>query len=165
MVSHDAHRVTPFGYPRITGCVLLPTAFRSLPRPSSPDGSKASTHGPSFLLDHITSRHFSLSSFFLPFSSNHLKPVKDHTLTCRHHRSLKTPAVSAHRFTLSLFSAFTRAPEAARLRRLEVWGFEPQPYGLQSHRSGQLSYTPPSLPTFSPARGHTVKAPPSGSAA
>ena len=25
---------------------------------------------------------------------------------------------------------------------MEVWGFEPQTYGLQSHRSGQLSYTP-----------------------
>ncbi len=27
--------VTPFGYPRISGCVLLPAASRSLPRPSS----------------------------------------------------------------------------------------------------------------------------------
>ena len=25
---------------------------------------------------------------------------------------------------------------------VEVWGFEPQTYGLQSHRSSQLSYTP-----------------------
>ena len=25
---------------------------------------------------------------------------------------------------------------------MEVWGFEPQTYGLQSHRSSQLSYTP-----------------------
>ena len=32
-------RVTPFGYLRISGCVLLPAAFRSLPRPSSPDSS------------------------------------------------------------------------------------------------------------------------------
>ena len=28
--------VAPFGYPRITDCVHLPAAFRSLPRPSSP---------------------------------------------------------------------------------------------------------------------------------
>ena len=27
---------TPFGYPQIKGCVLLPGAYRSLPRPSSP---------------------------------------------------------------------------------------------------------------------------------
>ena len=46
-------RVTPFGNPRITGCVLLPEAFRSLPRPSSPDSSKASTVNP-YSLDHIS---------------------------------------------------------------------------------------------------------------
>jgi hypothetical protein len=28
--------VPPFGHRRITGCVLLPVAYRSLPRPSSP---------------------------------------------------------------------------------------------------------------------------------
>lgn len=28
--------VPPFGNPRIAGCVLLPVAYRSLPRPSSP---------------------------------------------------------------------------------------------------------------------------------
>ena len=51
--DRDLHgRVTPFGYPRIIGCVLLPEAFRSLPRPSSSDSSKASTVDP-FSLDHI----------------------------------------------------------------------------------------------------------------
>ena len=44
--------VTPFGYPRINGCLLLTEAFRSLPRPSSPDSSKASTMDP-YSLDHI----------------------------------------------------------------------------------------------------------------
>ena len=29
---------------------------------------------------------------------------------------------------------------------MEVWGFEPQTYGLQSHRSSQLSYTPDIYP-------------------
>ena len=46
-------RVTPFGHPRISGCLLLPVAFRSLPRPSSPDSSKASPAN-SYSLDHIT---------------------------------------------------------------------------------------------------------------
>ena len=46
-------RVTPFGHPRISGCLLLPVAFRSLPRPSSPDSSKASPANSSSL-DHIT---------------------------------------------------------------------------------------------------------------
>jgi hypothetical protein len=36
VTGHDTRRVAPFGHPWITGCVLLPTAYRSLPRPSSP---------------------------------------------------------------------------------------------------------------------------------
>ena len=32
----SACRVAPFGHPRITTCLRFPTAFRSLPRPSSP---------------------------------------------------------------------------------------------------------------------------------
>ena len=34
-------RVSPFGYPRIAECLLLPVAFRSLLRPSSAPGAKA----------------------------------------------------------------------------------------------------------------------------
>ena len=37
-----ACRVAPFGNPRIEGCLHLPAAYRSLPRPSSPYGAKAS---------------------------------------------------------------------------------------------------------------------------
>ena len=40
--------VTPFGNRRISGCVLLPVAFRSLPRPSSPRYAKASAVNPLF---------------------------------------------------------------------------------------------------------------------
>ena len=58
-------RVTPFGNPRITGYVLLPAAFRSLSRPSSPAGSKASAMD-LYSLDHIT---------FLPPESC-LKPLQ-----------------------------------------------------------------------------------------
>src|SRR5690606_2588542 len=36
MTTHDGRRVSPFGHHRITACVRLPGAFRSLPRPSSP---------------------------------------------------------------------------------------------------------------------------------
>ncbi len=39
-------RVAPFGYPRIKACSQLPMAFRSVPRPSSPLGAKASTKCP-----------------------------------------------------------------------------------------------------------------------
>ena len=39
----SASRVSPFGHPRIKGRSRLPAAFRSLPRPSSPPGAKASS--------------------------------------------------------------------------------------------------------------------------
>ena len=41
-------RVSPFGYLRISGYVLLPEAFRSLSRPSSALSAKASTLRPSY---------------------------------------------------------------------------------------------------------------------
>ena len=45
-----AGRVSPFGHPRITGRSRLPAAFRSLPRPSSPPGAKASPVRPLVLV-------------------------------------------------------------------------------------------------------------------
>src|SRR3954466_13845904 len=39
--------VAPFGHPRINAGSRLPVAFRSVPRPSSPPGAKASTECPS----------------------------------------------------------------------------------------------------------------------
>ncbi len=44
--------VAPFGYPRINACSRLPMAFRSVPRPSSPPGAKASTECPYRARDH-----------------------------------------------------------------------------------------------------------------
>ena len=44
--AHDGAWVSPFGHPRIKGCLHLPEAYRSLPRPSSPAGAKASTVRP-----------------------------------------------------------------------------------------------------------------------
>ena len=41
MHGHDSVRVSPFRYPRIKVCLLLPAAFRSLPRLSSAPGAKA----------------------------------------------------------------------------------------------------------------------------
>ena len=41
-------RVAPFGHQRIIGRLHLPVAFRSLPRPSSPPGAKASPIRPYF---------------------------------------------------------------------------------------------------------------------
>ena len=43
VMRHDPHRVAPFGNPRVTACLQLTGAYRSLPRPSSPADAKAST--------------------------------------------------------------------------------------------------------------------------
>ena len=43
------YRVAPFGNPRINGYLLLPVAYRSLSRPSSPPRAKASAMRPSLL--------------------------------------------------------------------------------------------------------------------
>ena len=48
--------VSPFGHPRINACSQLPAAFRSVPRPSSPPGAKASTECPSHARYHTPSR-------------------------------------------------------------------------------------------------------------
>ena len=45
-VRYPCGWVAPFGYPRINACSRLPVAFRSVPRPSSPPGAKASTECP-----------------------------------------------------------------------------------------------------------------------
>ena len=44
MLAHAG--VPPFGDLRIKACVPLPEAYRSLPRPSSPDDAKAFTKCP-----------------------------------------------------------------------------------------------------------------------
>ena len=46
-------RVSPFGHPRIKGRSRLPAAYRSLPRPSSPPGAKASPVRPMVLVAYL----------------------------------------------------------------------------------------------------------------
>ena len=46
IAGHDSSGVAPFGNPRIKACLPLPEAYRSLPRPSSALGAKASTVNP-----------------------------------------------------------------------------------------------------------------------
>ena len=50
VTAHYGGRVPPFGNPRIKACLPLPEAYRSLPRPSSPTGAKASIVCP-YVLD------------------------------------------------------------------------------------------------------------------
>ena len=48
-MASTAMRVTPLGNPRIKRCLLFPEAYRSLPRPSSLPGAKASALRPCYL--------------------------------------------------------------------------------------------------------------------
>ena len=43
VLRYEPERVSPFGHPRINACTRLPEAYRSVPRPSSALGAKAST--------------------------------------------------------------------------------------------------------------------------
>ena len=171
MTHHNARRVTPFGHPRITGCLLLPAAFRSLPRPSSPDSSEASTMDP-YSLDHIFHvyrfRLFSVSqtllffrplqSFFLFASYSHIrfsdafflrflsKLLPDLTSIPRFlPERVRAPiAVSTSLAPLCAYTSVCKRSTRLDVTRslLEARGFEPLTCGLQSHRSSQLSYAP-----------------------
>jgi hypothetical protein len=57
VAEHYPGWVSPFGNLRIIACVPLPEAYRSLPRPSSPSGAKASTMCPYILDQKITFGH------------------------------------------------------------------------------------------------------------
>ena len=54
-------RVAPLGNHRFNGCLLLLDAYRSLPRPSSPSGTKVSTDHS----DVAWSYHYKLSTQFV----------------------------------------------------------------------------------------------------
>ena len=60
--------VPPFGNPRIIDCLHLPGAYRSLPRPSSPDSAKAFTARPYTLGKHhlFTDSNISVYELYHP---------------------------------------------------------------------------------------------------
>ena len=59
--SPSDYWVVPFGNPRIKGYLLLPQAYRSLSRPSSPPRAKASTRRPNLLSPFNTNTyHYAL---------------------------------------------------------------------------------------------------------
>ena len=71
--------VSPFGRPWIKACSQLPMAFRSVPRPSSPPGAKASTECP----------------FVVQFSSPHAKPLNT-VSHATHHKQEPSIRFSSH---------------------------------------------------------------------
>ena len=165
-----ALRVTPFGHPRISGCLLLLVAYRSLPRPSSPSSSKASAVDPCPLA--ISPISPSLCPMPLekdPVRSAAASEVRGRKPAHRCQRPVVTrrqrfAAQRRHRLSFSSRAASSprwrgNDPDVAPFRiglgrvgsgrirpvesvPVEVWGLEPQTYGLQSHRSSHLSYTP-----------------------
>ena len=94
--AHYGRWVSPFGHLRINVCLQLPAAFRSLPRPSSASGAKASTLC-SLLLDHTTiSRHgFILDISLLPYAVFKVRSAA---------YSLRPPTLPRSSFACSLFN-------------------------------------------------------------
>jgi hypothetical protein len=78
--AQDLHKggVSPFGHPRINDRSHLPAAFRSVPRPSSPLGAKASTERPS--LTH----HHAQPSARTQYQTAHIPPGQNTTASITH---------------------------------------------------------------------------------
>lgn len=128
--------------------MLLPVAFRSLPRPSSPDSSKASPANSSSL-DHITPTSSSQRSIKLGISTPQTALARAPPASSTFFSVPFSVEPTTFLRTVSSVRCCQRPCKAHGAKRrgrylmvLEVWGFEPQTYGLQSHRSSHLSYTP-----------------------
>jgi hypothetical protein len=84
--------VSPFGYPWIKGCSPLPMAFRSVPRPSSPPGAKASTECP-FVVQLSSPRVNALNTHQALPTIN-----RNHPSDCCAHLHFQTPPLGTARF-------------------------------------------------------------------
>ena len=139
-------QVTPFGHPRIIACLQLPEVFRSLPRPSSPVGTKAFTVRP-YLLHHIAKVFY--------HSYNTTKPFRDllyclFILVCMFlcccsccystTHLLESDCFSAIVFFATQMSIFVFLPISNFL--VGLTGLEPVTPRLSSACSNQLSYRP-----------------------
>ena len=91
-------RVSPFGNPRIKACSQLPTAYRSVPRPSSPLGAKASTRCPCQTLDRFSHKPIQTRPKHPPKPKG-LKPIQeqspDETMTAVKSLAFLSPAIQA----------------------------------------------------------------------
>ena len=91
-------RVSPFGNPRIKACSQLPTAYRSVPRPSSPLGAKASTRCPCQTLDRFSHKPIQTRPKHPPKPEGQ-KPIQeqspDETMTAVKSLAFLSPAIQA----------------------------------------------------------------------
>ena len=82
VVGGKTYWIAPFGNPRIKVYLPLPEAYRSLSRPSSPDGAKASVVRPYTLSRKILKSNLKPSrSVYVAFSSQKHSIVKDQKFT------------------------------------------------------------------------------------
>ena len=89
VTGHYPRRVPPFGDPCFIARLRLHTAYRSLPRPSSASGAKASTIRP-YYLDGIGSR-YAVFKDQTPRSRGRIKKrVAVHTTLAPEPKALKT---------------------------------------------------------------------------
>ena len=116
-----AGRVSPFGHPRIKGRSRLPAAFRSLPRPSSPPGAKASPVRLTVLVAYRA-----CPAALAAAGSEYPRSLFLSLIVF----SFVFPSILSKNLVLGL--SFTSD-------RVESKGFEPLTPGLQSRCSGQLS--------------------------
>ena len=145
-----ACRVSPFGHPRIKGRSRLPAAFRSLPRPSSPPGAKASPVRPPVLVAHrrLSRRprgHGTIEYSSLLLVSRFLFQVLFACHFARPHALACAPATDFAfvSFLPSCQRAFPQrasaSPPPSLAGRVENKGVEPLTPSLQSWCSSQLS--------------------------
>src|SRR5689334_12679289 len=92
--------VAPFGHPRINACSRLPMAFRSVPRPSSPPGAKASTECPSH------TRYTSISRS--RWTHHAQKPSSDDSRQGPGFRDQTTPATRPLNHETTIISSHTK---------------------------------------------------------
>lgn len=130
--------VSPFGHPRINDRSHLPAAFRSVPRPSSPLGAKASTER-SYRAQHTTQARTQDQAPHTSISGSHLCPA---TQTLTSNQPIRfTCQTACHRpnprsrdRSGQQPSRWGSAPSRAT-NFLETVGFEPTPPCLQSRCS------------------------------
>ena len=98
-------RVSPFGNPRIKACSQLPTAYRSVPRPSSPLGAKASTRCPCQTLDRFSHKPIQTRPKHPPRAnaqSRYKEQSPDETMTAVKSLAFLSPAIQASKSRLPL---------------------------------------------------------------
>ena len=100
-VTGSASRVSPFRYPRISACLRLPVAFRSLSRLSSALSAKASTLRP-FLLN-LLCRSRGLVLLGLSHGDSCASPLPLHLLCSLTQRAADSARKSASAFSCGIF--------------------------------------------------------------